>query len=220
MKKIQKRLNIAVLSTLRKLPWVIAYFVLNAIAYFYLIHITEHSISFYVTGIDDKIPFEPYFVWVYLSLFPVMVYTLLWELRWHRGFRRTLLSYFIFVLLSSVFYVLIPSVYPVPPAPNDAGVSGIVISWIHSFDHGNTFPSGHTAFSLLTLMAIWREAGSFRRFAYSIWFILILASTLLLKQHYIVDLLSGIVVAILCKAIAKYAIFILHKNYKRQKRIL
>jgi len=193
----------AAFGALSRLPWVALFFAINAAAYFLLIHFSTNSISFYISSIDGVIPFEPGFVWIYLSLFPVMIYSLLWGTCDRERFLLLIISYSLFVLASSLFYIFLPSIYPCPHIPNVSDISTMLVAWIHSFDKGNTFPSGHTAFSFMTLLVIWRYGNALKRLCFCVWFILILASTLVLKQHNVLDLVSGIAVGSICFMLAK-----------------
>jgi len=74
----------------------------------------------------------------------------------------------------------------------------------------NTFPSGHVTFSWLILLAA-AEAltNKSMRLIYFLWAMAVTVSTLVLKQHYIVDVFSGILLA--------YGVFYLVKRLMSAK---
>lgn len=71
----------------------------------------------------------------------------------------------------------------------------------------NTFPSGHVALSWLLFFSIQRvdsiKKNAFAKWTFFAWASLISLSTLLLKQHYFVDVASGIALAYLCHRFAQ-----------------
>jgi membrane-associated phospholipid phosphatase len=67
----------------------------------------------------------------------------------------------------------------------------------------NTAPSGHTFYSVLSLLYLARWRPNYRLAGIIVTFI-ILASTLLTKQHYIVDIISGIALAVLAYLTGRY----------------
>ena len=97
------------------------------------------------------------------------------------------------------FYILFPSFYPREELVGNS-TSIWLVEATRLLDHANnTFPSNHVTFSWLMYLSAkcsqlakkWKPLSVL----YFIWASLITVSTLVLKQHFIVDVLSGIVLA-------------------------
>ena len=74
------------------------------------------------------------------------------------------------------------------PSVTNTDIWATILSWIYTFDKPhNLFPSTHISLSFMSTLILHKKA------AY-IWFILIAFSTLFVKQHYILDILGGLVV--------------------------
>ena len=153
-----------------------------------------------LTDIDQKIPFIPQFIWIYHSIIPVVALT------------ATLLfqdkSLFFGLIFSIVFagafmclsYILFPSFYPRELFVDSSTLSGWLIEVTRSIDGPhNTFPSGHVTYAWLLVFFVslsqYTQKRLWMQSAYFLWASLITISTLTLKQHYLMDVFSGIVLA-------------------------
>ena len=89
-----------------------------------------------------------------------------------------------------------------------SSISGWLIEWTRMIDGPhNTFPSGHVTFAWLLVLFVnlsqYVKEHQWVRFVYFCWAILVSISTLTLKQHYIVDVISGFAFALLTYFLAK-----------------
>ena len=153
-------------------------------------------------ALDRAIPLQPGWVLVYLSqwvfsFLPVFVVRGV-ELR-----RRAVLAYLTIVIAAYVGFLLYPTLGPRPDRVVGAGFFAWVLSGVYGFDPPyNCFPSLHVAYSFLAALTchrVHRELG----LAALLWAALIGVSTLFTRQHYIVDVLAGMAVAL-----AAYLIFL------------
>lgn len=79
------------------------------------------------------------------------------------------------------------------------GVWGPLFAAIHAFDRPhNLFPSLHIAFAGILLLIYHRHVPGRWRWPLHGWFALIVASTVLVHQHHVVDLIGGALLAVLC----------------------
>jgi membrane-associated phospholipid phosphatase len=62
----------------------------------------------------------------------------------------------------------------------------------------NLFPSLHITLSALVVVAVTSGAGKCIQVFYSVWLLLLLISVLLIHQHHIADIFSGLALAYLC----------------------
>lgn len=143
--------------------------------------------------LDNKIPFNPHFVWTYIlyyfvALMPVMVVTEI------REFRRMVGAYLMMYFMGFLTFILFP-VKMVRPELIGDGYSLWLLKKIYNADNGyNCFPSMHVANAFLASFFSYRFNKVYGVFVYIIAF-LITISTLFIKQHYIVDLVAGIILA-------------------------
>jgi len=143
--------------------------------------------------IDQKIPFNPHFVWTYIlyyfvALMPVMVVTEIKE------FRRMVGAYLMMYFMGFLTFILFPVKMMRPELVGD-GYSIWLLKKIYNADNGyNCFPSMHVANAFLASFFSYRFNRVYGAVVYVIAF-LITISTLFIKQHYIVDLIAGIALA-------------------------
>ena len=161
-----------------------------------------------LTEMDLKIPFIPHFIWIYHTIIPVILATGLIVLQKRNIFLALIFaSIFAGIVLCS-FYVLFPAFYPREALADTTTMSGWLIEWTRAIDGPhNTFPSGHVTFAWLLVffanLSQYVKENQWLRFVYILWAILISISTLTLKQHYIVDVISGFALASLIYFLSK-----------------
>jgi membrane-associated phospholipid phosphatase len=162
------------------IPYIIAYQVINRFPIF-----PPHSLPF--TWGDDLIPFIP-------SLLPV--YVLYIPFFWWTGVRsensETLNRFVYATYLQLIVCSLIWLMFPVR-MPRELFYTTDSYNWADTFwrwfdEPNNCFPSLHAANGLLFIQFNWRR--SFRGVA-TVVAIAIIASTVFVKQHYVVDVLAG-----------------------------
>jgi membrane-associated phospholipid phosphatase len=104
-------------------------------------------------------------------------------------------TFFVAATICNLIFVLFPTTINRPPVPGDS-VFAEVVRLLHAYDGSQALlPSGHVAYSLLANLVTWH-------FDKSLAYILlpvtlsIMPATVLIKQHYILDIFAGIVVAL------------------------
>lgn len=158
------------------------------------------------TSLDMRIPFWPPAVSVYLGsyIFWLIGYILLArqekEEVYHYFFCLTLAK-----LLCMAFFLLLPTTNT-RPAVETEGLWNQLMIHLYSVDAAdNLFPSIHCLESWLCFIGIRNRQGTpgwYQAFS-CIMAILICASTLLTKQHVIVDVIGGVFLAELCFYVGK-----------------
>lgn len=108
---------------------------------------------------------------------------------------RTVLAYLGAWLVSLAAFVAYPTIAPAHPAAAGGGFFdwGLLIIWGSDVPY-NCFPSLHVAQCFLAALACSRVHAGVGRFGL-VWASLVALSTLYTKQHYVADVLGGIVVA-------------------------
>ena len=170
-----------------------------ALSYFMIQNLVPFSPLDLTLPIDKHLPFVPEFVWIYHTLVPVLMLSCIFIIKRKDTFYTSCLSFIITASVLNMFYVLMPSFYP----REDFVVEGAA-SWLVSLTReidgsNNTFPSGHVALSWLLAFIMQQtelvKRNSIIRGTFFAWSSLIALSTLFLKQHYFVDVVSGIALA-------------------------
>jgi len=143
-------------------------------------------------GWDKDIPFVPGWVWVYLLYYPFCFLPLLLsEVRDDsETFTKTMTAFSLQFGVSFTFFLLWPlrMVHPMIPL----GLNGRILHQLYSFDLGfNSFPSLHLANIVFVSFLFLRLRG--RRWALLVFGVaaLIAMSTVLIKQHFISDVVMG-----------------------------
>lgn len=152
--------------------------------------------QFDLTVIDRLVTFQPAWVWGYAAIYPFVV-VVPWLATRRDDLRRYALAMVTVIFVAGLFFFFFPVAGPRP--------SGVDANWLYdrlvSIDPvTNAFPSLHCAMATLAALFAGRALASpgaqqmraIWRFA--MWFLVavILYSTLATKQHYFLDVVSGI----------------------------
>ncbi len=180
-----------------KLIITIAFFELQTLAYLIINWLTAaRRGKLLLTAKDQEVALKLRSVWLYLSFVP---YCLMIASD-ANGYRRMFRMFTCIGLNSLVAYrsfLKSPSTYPRPsvPAMEDALLNQAWKS-LHAIDRpGNTFPSLHASHTFLLALMFDRHVPDERTDVHLLWANGIAISTLLTKQHYIVDITGGILAA-------------------------
>ncbi len=164
------------------------------VAYFYLLrHPTQPPITMPLTALDRLIPFQPYTLFAYLSLW--------FYIGVAPGLQRNFAELVVFGLWEAalcltglaVFYVFptaVPALtFDVSGFPGFAMLQGVDAT-------GNAFPSMHVAVSIFTAVHIEDVLRRARvpwafRLANLLWFMAIAWSTVAVRQHVVLDVIGG-----------------------------
>jgi len=192
------------LSTGVKAKYLLLLGIVNLVMYFTIEGLMATSQYNFLLPIDLAIPLIPEFIWIYHSLFIVIIISFIGLMKSKRIFFACLSGFFLATAILSAFYVSFPSYYPreLWPTTTDT-LSDWLLNLTRAIDApNNVFPSGHNTFSwmLAFFMTATKCAKQYKWLvpSYFIWAALVTASTLFLKQHFIVDTVSGIVLAYIC----------------------
>ena len=144
----------------------------------------------YHSPIDEAIPFQPWWVWIYSFLYyPAIIYLNL-LVSDSREFTYMAASFILLLLLQMVFFVLLPVETPTHWRDHGKrdGLSVRFLRFVQKYDKSsNCFPSMHTSVAMLTAMYAMPYVG-----LWGLLFpILIALSCAFTKQHYLIDLPAG-----------------------------
>ena len=166
-----------------------------------------------MSWVDQNTPFSPWTVLIYVSeyVYFAFVYILLKE---EDNINHYLYSYFFAQMVACFVFFFYPVAYPreLFPIPTDLPMwLQNVWTWLRKTDAPtNCLPSLHVASVYLSSFAFITDKQPKLFWGFFIWATLITISTLTTKQHYLVDIVTGITLAIVC-----YRWFHHKQKYKR-----
>lgn len=147
------------------------------------------------TALDRWIAFDPRWIWIYLSYYPACFVPLLTWKR-IRLFRQIAAGYALEFGICFVSFALIHARMAQPPVPGD-GPNEWAVRMLFGADPGfNIFPSLHVANALFVAAMCSRVSRPLGRVMW-VWAILVSMSTVIVKQHYVVDVVGGALLAAL-----------------------
>jgi membrane-associated phospholipid phosphatase len=154
--------------------------------------------------LDTIIPFLPTSVWIYLSQ-----YMLAFCAIWCAPEDRTRTAAFYGMLLASAIAAVIFIAFPTE-LPRMV-VEGPVWNALYALDvPGNCFPSLHAALAAISAWAL-MSAGRVWKAAAPLWAALIIFSTLSTKQHVVLDIAGGLVLALVCNVLVRQSKVVLSR---------
>ncbi len=147
------------------------------------------------TPLDSAIPVVPIFVIPYISLQPIIYATLVLFLLFRtRLFQSICLAMIVTWLVSYAFYIFLQTEVVRPVLASSDAFTALIRGVYAGDNPYNDFPSLHT--SLSTIVALhWYRTDRRIGVVVAVWVALIVASTVLIKQHYLADVLSGLLLA-------------------------
>jgi membrane-associated phospholipid phosphatase len=186
------------------LPYIIIYFILQSA----LVINTSYNLTI---GLDKLIPFVPEFIWIYHSIIPIFILTTVILIEKRPVFFTAIASIVFASVVMLLFYTFFPAFYP-RDGYTEASLSGFLVEVTRGIDgSNNTFPSGHVTFAWLMVFFIglsnFSKEHRWVQPVYILWASLISVSTLVLKQHFIVDVFSGMALATMCYFLGKYLVY-------------
>ena len=173
---------------------------------YYFTQLLNVNRTFYdltIHAFDDLIPFVSFFVVFYILAYPFWLATplILYKLP-KKDYLNWVISAIILYVIFFIIYIIIPTTITRPVVEND-NVFNYLVNIIYTLDSPerptNLFPSLHCELSLLCYLGVafnklypkWYRVFSF------VFMILICLSTQFIKQHYIVDLVSAVILTLI-----------------------
>ena len=191
---------------------------LQSIIYFFIKFFQNnyHTINFIL---DNKIPFIPYFIYIYNMFYPFMFLSFYYiyckdNTRYKNGIYAGIIGY----LICNIIFVIYPTIMIRADISNINMdfLTSFVVYLTYYFDEPplNCFPSIHVLFCLQAIYTAIMSKGIKYRYKILIVIIgfLIAISTVLVKQHYFYDMVAAIVVCTLSNLL----VFIINKYLKRK----
>jgi membrane-associated phospholipid phosphatase len=145
--------------------------------------------------IDQALPVVPIFVVPYVSLQPFIYGSLVIFLLFRaRIFQSAVLSMIVTFLVSYAFFAFLQTYVERPVLTGDDTLTRMIRD-VYAGDHPfNDFPSLHVSTSAIIAIHWWRFNRRFGPLP-AIWAALIAMSTVLVRQHYLADVVGGLILA-------------------------
>ncbi len=152
---------------------------------------TPHSVA--LTA-DNWVPFQPIFVVPYILYFPFYLLTLVYFFREKKHFRPVAFA-FLWTWLCSYIVFLSFQTQVIRPLISSKGFFEKAVQGIYHLDPPyNCFPSLHASNAMIGMLAFVYFAPRYSYIAIACG-TLIAISTVLIKQHYILDVVGGVALA-------------------------
>ena len=145
-------------------------------------------------ALDRMVPLQPAWAPVYLSYFvfpflPVLI------MRQEEQIRRTFLAWLMVWVVGYACFLVYPTMLPRPVGEIGEGFFAWFLRGVYDGDPPrNCFPSLHVATPFVAALSCWRVHRGVG-VAALVWASLIALSTLFTKQHYVADVIAGILLA-------------------------
>jgi len=147
------------------------------------------------TIFDNWIPYLGWtFLFYYLGLFYISLWAffIVWKLK-DKKFLRVLYTYTAMILTGALLEIAVPAHSPYPADMNS------IQQFIHEKSYSGPyacFPSMHVTLTVLPALILFSVIKSkWTRFLSTLMAVLIVASTLTLKEHFFIDTLAGVIFA-------------------------
>lgn len=178
---------------LLKASWLLLIPLINSI-YLHLNHSTERVYSL-VTMIDQRIPFLPYFVIPYVAWYGLLFVALIWFMYYNlQLYRSIILSIILGLVISFIIFSFFQTTVPRPDILGHDIFSRLT-QLIYAIDQPfNAFPSTHVLTAYVVFLGSLKMSTHSPKISLTIQgsVILVILSTLFLKQHTLLDVLGGL----------------------------
>ena len=151
-------------------------------------------------GLDRMIPLQPAWSLVYGALYLFLIIVPIVVIQQEALIRRTVRAYLAVWTLGYACFLTLPTVAPRPDEVVGSGFAAWGLRFLYDSDPPyNCFPSLHVAHTFVSALACHRVHRGLGGFALGCAG-LVAASTLFIKQHYVVDAVAGILMALAASA--------------------
>jgi len=182
-------------KTKKPLYFLLAFVLIWLAFYFALEFYTSKKISFISLDLpyENLIPQIPFFFIIYLLAYPVALLPFI-LFNEKKILKRILTAYLLITLISSVIYIFFPTEITRLPLNLENFYDKLLFYFRKIDTNQNLFPSFHAGLVFLSTFICNLKYKKLGKILYLLSFIIVL-STLFIKQHYILDLIFGFLLA-------------------------
>ena len=172
-------------------------FIFQTLIYF-ITKLFQNNPVYLNNAIDDRIPFIPSFVIFYVMWYLFLILIPLLILKYNKKvFDKYIVVSIVYAILEGIIFILFPTTMNRQPLVV-TDISTWVVDIIYKVDTPvcNLFPSAHCAFSILFIISILdvKEVKKEYKILIIISSLLIILSTLFIKQHVVIDVLGALLI--------------------------
>jgi membrane-associated phospholipid phosphatase len=155
--------------------------------------------------IDNSIPLLPPALIPYLFASLLFIVFPIWVAIYSKPkeFETYLISILFAAVISKIIYIVLPTFVIRPEITTEDFFSKAIILLYQNDYPNNAAPSGHTFYTLISFLYL----RNWKRSFWLLWLIallIILASTLLTKQHYVLDIVTGLILGFIAYHFGRY----------------
>lgn len=154
-----------------------------------------------MTWLDARIPFLPEFIFGYVLYYPWVLLPLL-VVKSRGALHRALGAFTLSQVVAETVFIFFPS-HIVRPQVVGEGLAAALVRLVYRLDQGwNLFPSLHVGHTLIAALFVTKDARP--AVATIVWVgtLVIWISTVLVKQHFVLDIPAGALLGWSCYALA------------------
>ncbi len=156
---------------------------------------------------DDKIPFIPAFIYFYVGWYLMLfIVPLLFLKDNEKTFYKYIISTFICISVCCLIYFIYPTTI-IRETTLSSGITAFIVRFIYTIDTPilNCFPSMHCIICFMFMFYAWglKNTNKYLKITIQIVSLLVVLSTVLVKQHVVVDIISALIIAIIVYYISK-----------------
>ena len=151
--------------------------------------------------LDDKIPFLGHFIYIYDLYYPFsfLALFLLYQ-RDEKNYFKTMISLIMACLICDIIFLTMPTIMYRPVTPNYDVITNFILKVTFFFDDPplNCFPSTHCIFCFQIIFSFTLSKHVKKiRIPVIIFALLIVLSTLFIKQHFIYDIVAAFLICLI-----------------------
>lgn len=171
--------------------------------------------------LDDRIPFLGRFVYIYDTFYPFVFFAfyLLYK-KDKEAYFKGIISGVIGFIICDIIFLSMPTIMYRPVIPSIDSLTDLVIKITFLYDSPplNCFPSIHCLFCFQVIYSfIFSKFDKRKKLLIIVYSLLIIVSTLFIKQHYIFDVISAFLIVIISSLVTD--LFKLYDILKKKKII-
>ena len=178
-------------------------------SFFYLISkLSPFEMHVLGNSFDDKIPFIPVFIYFYVGWYLMLfVVPFLFLKDNEKTFYKYIISTFICISICCLIYFIYPTTIIREPTLS-SGITSFVVKFIYAIDTPilNCFPSMHCIICFMFMFYTWglKNTNKYLKITIQILSLLVILSTVFVKQHVVIDIISALVIAIIVYFVSRY----------------
>ncbi len=168
--------------------------------FYWVVKIFQYNYSTFNFTMDDKIPFINHFVFIYDMFYPFMFLALYLIYKEDKKlYTNTLKCIIIGFIICMITFIIYPTVIIRPEVKIDS-FTNLVLYLTYYFDTPaiNCFPSIHCLFMFQIIFSFLSfKTTKLKKVLVIIFSILVILSTLFIKQHYVIDALVSFIICLI-----------------------